>query len=109
MQDTPVTFFETINWVPTTCAKGCKGLFKFTIMISDFFSALSQCSIIKNGWKKRVQCYDRNGILASFQRWYCKKHKKSFSATTKQPELQAVIAEQKATCFLLIFPRVVVT
>lgn len=69
-----------------------------------------ECKIIKNGWRERAQCYDCDGpFQASFQRWYCTEHKKSFSATTQQPELQDVISKQEATYPLLIFPRIVVT
>jgi hypothetical protein len=68
------------------------------------------CNIIKNGWRDRVQCYHTAGpFRASFQRWFCQRHNKSFSATTLTPELQTSITAQEANASLLIFPRIVVS
>jgi hypothetical protein len=65
---------------------------------------------VRNGRREREQCYDCAGpFLGSFQRWYCREHKHSFSVTTTEPGLQSEIAKQRASHSLLIFPRVILT
>jgi hypothetical protein len=57
-----------------------------------------------------MQCYDSTGPFhATFQRWICKDHNKTFSATTYHAGVQKEISQQPAEIPLLIFPRVLVT